>query len=256
MSVDTSLSGPAAAPSWRDAGERDHFVQFYEHETVLMESLSGFVRQALESGAAAIVIATRTHLDELERWCAREHVNLAAAAARGQYVPLEAAETLGRIMVRGWPQREQFLQTIEPVLAAAERGFGRVVAFGEMVSLLWKDGRYSAAIHLEGLWNDLAAKREFALFCAYSTQNWDAQVHAIPFHGVCSQHTLVVGANAVGGAAADVTQLQQKAAVLEREIRARRVAEGALARREQELSEFLDNAVVGIQQVSPEGTIQ
>jgi hypothetical protein len=34
--------------------------------------------------------------------------------------------------------------------------FPRVVAFGEMVSLLWSKGRHDAALHLEELWNDLA----------------------------------------------------------------------------------------------------
>jgi hypothetical protein len=34
----------------------------------------------------------------------------------------------------------------------------RVVAFGEMVSLLWEQGKPDAAIALERLWNDLAAR--------------------------------------------------------------------------------------------------
>jgi len=40
-------------------------------------------------------------------------------------------------------------------------------AFGEMVDVLWSDGRKRAAIALEELWNDLARTRSFALLCGY-----------------------------------------------------------------------------------------
>jgi len=51
-----------------------------------------FVAEGLRSGSAALVAATRPHLDELERRWLAEGLDLPGARQRGQYVPLEAAE--------------------------------------------------------------------------------------------------------------------------------------------------------------------
>jgi len=45
-----------------------------------------------------------------------------------------------------------------------------VHAFGEMVALLCQDGLFDAAVELEGLWNELAARFRFHLFCAYPSR--------------------------------------------------------------------------------------
>jgi PAS domain-containing protein len=52
-----------------------------------------------------------------------------------------------------------------------------------------------------------------------------------------------------------VAQLQQKAHALEAEIARRKEVERTLRRREQELSDFVENAVEGLHQVGPDGTI-
>jgi hypothetical protein len=39
--------------------------------------------------------------------------------------------------------------------------------FGEMVAVLWNDGKHDAALSLEELWNDLREEHDFSLFCAY-----------------------------------------------------------------------------------------
>ena len=40
-------------------------------------------------------------------------------------------------------------------------------AFGEMVALLWAQGRNGATLRLEHLWNELIEEQALALFCAY-----------------------------------------------------------------------------------------
>src|ERR1043166_8242020 len=55
-------------------------------------------------------------------------------------------------------------------------------AFGEMVDVLWSEGRERAAIALEELWNDLARTRSFALLCGYHLDIFElgVQRHALP----------------------------------------------------------------------------
>jgi hypothetical protein len=43
-----------------------------------------------------------------------------------------------------------------------------VRAFGEMVALLWAQGKSQAALELEDLWNELPGHHPFSLMCAYS----------------------------------------------------------------------------------------
>ena len=75
-----------------------------------------------------------------------------------RYIPLDAAATLARFM-RGAGSRIRRCSTqiawpaIEDARAAASAGRGRVVAFGEMVALLWAEGRIDAALQLEEMWN-------------------------------------------------------------------------------------------------------
>jgi PAS domain S-box-containing protein len=263
MTVANTISGLAPNVRWSDMADTEHFVQFYEHDAALLDSVDGYVKEGLAKGAAAIVIATREHLDQLERKWEHAGLNLTAARARGQYFSFEAAETVSKLLLDDWPQSKRFADVIGSVIAEASSRYSRVVAFGEMVALLWRDGKQSAAIHLEELWNHLREKHSFALFCAYPMSECAAHgTDAEPFRGVCSAHTRVIPAESYTGLTqaterlAEISQLQQKARALESEVRERRSVEGELARRERELTDFLENALEGLHRVGPDGTIQ
>lgn len=98
-------------------------------------------------------------------------LDTARSAAQGRFVSLDAQETLAKFMVDGWPDEARFSEVIggviQRVTAAAKGAQPRVAAFGEMVALLWTDGKGEAAIRLEQLWNDLAQKHSFYLHSAY-----------------------------------------------------------------------------------------
>ena len=246
--------------SWSDMGRTEHFVQFYERDTALLAAVDGYVQNGLAEGATAIVIATREHLDVLERqW--GQSLDLAAARDRGQYISFDAQETVSKLMLDDWPQAKRFADVIGSVVARACTQSSRVIAFGEMVALLWKAGKQSAAIHLEALWNDLQKTHAFSLFCAYPMSECAEEAHAAPFAGVCCAHSRVIPAESYTGLTrpherlAQISQLQQKALALENEVRERRAVQTVLARRERELHDFLDNSLEGLHRVGPDGTI-
>jgi hypothetical protein len=56
-------------------------------------------------------------------------------------------------------------EVVRQPVEASSRGSAR--AFGEMVSLLWAQGKEDAALALEGLWNKLLAKDRFLLCCGW-----------------------------------------------------------------------------------------
>src|SRR4051794_25805297 len=228
----------AGAPTtdWKDMGKSEHFVQFYEHDTFLLESIVGFISAGLQQGEAAVVIATREHLKQLEQHLSNNGLELEKARALGLYYPLDASETLSRVMLKGLPDPGRFKKAVESVVAEATRGGRGLRAFGEMVALLWEDGKPEAAIQLEALWNDLGKKYCFALFCAYPLAGFSAEANSQPFTHICNAHTRVIPAESYTGQADEehrlrtITLLQQKAASLEAEVARRKEIEKELRR--------------------------
>jgi len=82
---------------------------------------------------------------------------------------LDAQETLDGFMLRGQPDWERFQSTVGAAVRQAreQAPHSGLRTFGEMVGLLWKAGRYSAAVRLEHYWNKLIASNGLHLFCAY-----------------------------------------------------------------------------------------
>lgn len=173
-----------------------HVVQFYEKDSFLLDQLSRFIGTALGGGDAAVVIATREHREGLKQRLRSRGLDVAKAASQNRYIELDAAETLSRFMARGEPDEGRFIATIEPILsrakAAAEGENPRIAAFGEMVALLWKDGKPEAAITLEHFWNILAKSYTFTLWCGYPLAEFSKAEHGAPFEKICAAHSAVI----------------------------------------------------------------
>ena len=218
-------------PSERDAQEHEHFAQVYEADAVLIDAVSSYVRQALENGAAAIVIVTEDHLSALRTAWGAMNVDFAAAAARGQLVILDANATLASLLgTSGLPERAAFYQVIEPVVVAAKRNYSRVVAFGEMVSLLWEKGNLDGALLLEDFWNELRYAHAFTLFCGYRLRNADACSDAKALGAICQKHSRVIPTRMYSDDPLQViARLKQKTLAMEQELEVRQQLEAGVA---------------------------
>jgi signal transduction histidine kinase len=219
-----------------------HLVQYYEEEGFLYDRVTDFMSGGLRATDAAILIATRAHREGVESRLVGKGVDLPGLTAGGRYHSLDAGETLSRFMVNGWPDQRRFESTIGPVIRTARRGDRRVLAFGEMVALLYGEGNRDAAIQLEELWNDLARKEAFALLCAYPIMSFDDAGHAKSFGDINAAHTWVTPAESYSIAEADernrvIAALQQKAAALEAESKQRGILETALRGKIDELAD-------------------
>lgn len=171
-----------------------HAVRFYDNEAALCRIVAAFLKEGLMLGQPAIVIATPEHSQGIIAELRAREVAVKELQQSGYLAVLDAAETIAQFMVDGVPNRDKFLQTIEPALERlrhADRGNG-IRAYGEMVDLLWKEGRDIAAIQLETLWNQLGRLTGFSLMCGYATGNFykDASVQE-----VCRQHTHLVASD-------------------------------------------------------------
>lgn len=239
---------------WNEFGASDHFVQFYETDAYLVESVSGFLTPALIAGAGAIAIATPDHRKRIEKKLKARGIDVSEAVGRGQYVALDAAETLAKFMDGDSPDPVRFRKVVGEVIARLAEEWPRVRAFGEMVALLWEEGNRDAACRLELLWNDLAKEHSFSLFCAYPLSEFSDEMDGAPFSEVCKCHSRVIPAESYAALSTPEEQLraisvlQQKAKALEAEVAQRKQAE-------RELSDFIENALEGLHTVGPDGTI-
>ena len=230
---------------WREMSESDHFVQFYESDAFLVSSISGFIGEGLSAGDAGIVVATKDRRDGVDKQLRSYGLDTAAASARGQYISLDASETLDMFMVGGSPEPARFAEIIGRIVGRAAEGRKRVRIFGEMVAVLCAKGNHKAAIDLEKLWNGLHENHAFSLFCAYPMDGFGGHGMAEQFTGVCAEHSRVIPAESYaavsdsGDRSRIIVELQQKAKSLEAEIIERKRVEESLRALKDELEELL-----------------
>ena len=258
----SEMSASIGSPETAGNRERAHMVQFYDHDEFLVDSVARFIGTALGAGGVGIVIATRQHLEGIEDGLRSIGLDLRAVAEDGRYVPLDAAATLAGVLVDGRPDAARFREIVGSEIERASQGARRNVhAFGEMVALLWNDGKRDEAIVLEQLWNELGAELPFSLLCAYPIGKFQAVDDGQPLVEICKEHSHVLPAESYASLPTTearsraVTVLQQKAIALERETAQRAAAEKSLVRKQRELSDFLENAAEGLQRVGPDGRV-
>lgn len=220
-----------------------HAVQFYSDDEFLLDGLSRLVGTSLGAGDAAIVIATKAHEEGLSHRLKARGFDPAASAARGRFISLDASETLAKFMVAGVPDFTRFLDTMGAVIARATAAADnhRVVMFGEMVALLWAQGKAEASLQLERLWNELARKYAFSLQCAYPIAGFCRPEHNAPLLQICAEHSSVIPVESYTSLSNEedrlrlITELQQKAQALESEMAERLRVQDALLRSQEQL---------------------
>jgi two-component system, cell cycle sensor histidine kinase and response regulator CckA len=219
---------------WPIPDDDGHFVQFYEDDALLLDSVAAFIGAGLGAGEGAIVIATEPHRAVLDDKLRSHGLDVAVVKARGQYVALDARETLGRIMVAGVLDENLFMKIVGGTVANVCHGRPGQRAFGEMVALLWAEGNAEAALRLEELWNKLGNTLAFSLFCAYPIRGFHDSNHGNLFARICGEHTGIIPAESYSDSAPagerllSIAALQQKAASLEAEVAERKRVEEAL----------------------------
>ncbi|HEY4035775.1 MAG TPA: PAS domain S-box protein, partial [Ktedonobacteraceae bacterium] len=245
--------------NWSEMSESEHFVQFYETDDFLLDSLSSFIGTGLDAGDGCIVIATKAHRESLEQRLKANGLDLTTNHTRDGYISLDAHETLPKFMVDGLPEPKRFAEIIGSIITRAAQGRNHVRIFGELVVLLCMEGNQAAAIRLETLWNDLRyTTHPFSLFCAYPMHNFAGKRHRMQFTEICQQHSHVIPDESYTALTNPderlraITLLQQKAHSLQAEIAERKAAEERLRISENRYRRLFEASKDGILIVDPD----
>ncbi len=146
----------------------------------------------MRKGDACIIIATKPHRESLNEQLKQSGLEIDTFRDQGLYVSIDATSTFPKIMVNGTPDCDLFTQVIENLVIQTANGRHHVRIFGELVALLWDEGKREAAIRLEEFWNDLSKIHTFSLLCAYSMTGFSREMYEKEFSEICKQHSRVM----------------------------------------------------------------
>jgi PAS domain S-box-containing protein len=252
-----------------DAAKNTHIAQFYDDEAFLAGVVADFLIEGITAREPALLVATPSHTVAFLNALEARQVDVKSLMADGRLTTIDACELLAEFMTGDTPDAAKFEASVGSVV---ERllvpGVTSVRVYGEMVEVLCGEGRSEAAVCLEDLWNRLAQRHPFHLLCAYSMANFDRAADADAFRRICKCHDRAIPTGRYlslptdQGRAAEVLRLQQRSRSLEREIARQRELEEALrealadrCRAEHELTDFIENAAVGLHRVDTDGRI-
>jgi anti-sigma regulatory factor (Ser/Thr protein kinase) len=178
----------------------EHVALFYENETQFGLTAGAYLSKAVLAGSTVVLIGSASHRTLLEKQVASTGCNTHDLIAAGSWITLDAAETIGRLLVDGRPDRAAFQSVVGELIGGIVQQGHTVCAFGEMVALLWDARQVNAAVELEALWNELGERTPFSLFCSYvSSSSWGfSDVHDL--EAACSCHSAIVDLHPHGSA--------------------------------------------------------
>lgn len=185
---------PALNVAERSQTISHHDVYFYESDSVLGKELGHHIGPALAGGDTTIVIATKPHCKELREALKLSGIDVKAAIKAEKYIERDATKALAQFMVGGVPDKSKFQNTIGELVgrAASLKATGKnLVLFGEMVALLWSEGRRDATVRLEELWNELGERYSYHLLCGYPTKAFERPEDKQLFFNICGEHCQV-----------------------------------------------------------------
>jgi hypothetical protein len=171
-----------------------HFAQLHRDPQALTDAVTLYLETGLRRGNPVVVIAAPVHTERFLTRLREDGLDPATFLKSGQLELHDAELTLRKFMCNDTPDWEDFRRAMASVFERV-RAFGRGTtrAYGEMVNLLWQEGKQDAAIRLEEYWNELARLYPFSLFCSYMLDVHRDHTYAAPLEEIGRTHSDMIG---------------------------------------------------------------
>ncbi len=166
-----------------------HEVVFYDDRCAIDARVAAYVRDGIRWGDVVALIttsATVTAVDADLRAHGHDPDELRRA---GRLRCWDAEETLASLRTADavdWAAVEAFAAGLASAAVATGRGLR---LYGEMVALLWSLGCCDLAVSLERRWDELAARHDIDLLCAYPAGVTVTDGAADQVNAICELHT-------------------------------------------------------------------
>ncbi len=171
-----------------------HFAQLHRDPQALTDAVTLYLETGLRRGNGVVVIATPEHTEGFLARIRQNDLDPAKYLKSGQLELHDAELMLRKCMRHDMPDWSDFRQAMGAVFERV-RAFGRGTtrAYGEMVNVLWQEGKHDAAIRVEEYWNELAHLYPFSLFCSYMVDLHQDHAYHAPLEDIGRTHSDLIG---------------------------------------------------------------
>lgn len=194
MSEPSSLTPPLVSALLIEAPVNRHFAQLHRDPQALTSAVTLYLETGLRRGNGVVVIASPVHTDRFLTQLREHDIDPGVYLKSGQLELHDAELTLRKFMRNDQPDWDDFRKAAGAIFDRV-RAFGRGTtrAYGEMVNLLWQEGKQEAAIRLEEYWNELARLYPFSLFCSYMLDVHHDHAYHGPLEEIGRTHSDILG---------------------------------------------------------------
>jgi len=133
---------------------RQHMVRFYENDVFLTEAVASCIKLGLQVNDTLIVMVPASHRTALRKVLTPDEL------ANKHLMFFGTTSLLTKVMGDDWPNQRKFMKVLGRRIQVAYQAVrGRVL--GEMLGVLWAEGKYRAAkAFVREAWSDAAASLE------------------------------------------------------------------------------------------------
>ena len=160
---------------------RDDSVQFYNDLAPLMSEMGRILCIALDQGHAAVCIVSEPTRVAFEDQLNKRGIDVAAVRNQGQYVCLDAAETLPKITTNGGPDPIRFAEVIGRLIDRLSDQYKGVWMYSELAPQMWRAGNQAGGLALEKMWASFADTHPVCLCMAFPVEilSWPIVIEAM-----------------------------------------------------------------------------
>jgi len=138
----------------------------------------------------AVAALTGDHQNAVERALASAGIDVEAARARGDYVPVDSEQLAEMWVAGGEVDVERFEVATRELFKGAVGRPGETRICGDLATVLWDAGEVEAVLTLEHLWSHIHRAPAFEMLCMYSTSVIEnAPIDA--FSAACALHSKI-----------------------------------------------------------------
>jgi len=223
----------------------DHRVQFYRSPEYMCSCVADFAVEGIEKKAAVVIVfIKRTHEVIFRRALHERNQNMDHLIGQQQLTVIDCEGYVPSLLENGLPTMERVMAAVKDILDAGYRRYGYIYLFGIGVDVLCSQGNIDGAIRLEEIWTDIMKQYPMSMMCGYDLASFYKAEASLKFKQICyDMHRKANPAEDIAllDNADDqrkaIAVLQQKALMLETELKIRADMEQQLMRKQQALEE-------------------
>jgi hypothetical protein len=188
------MTSPLLSALLIEAPVNRHFAQLHRDPQALTDAVTLYLETGLRRGNGVVCIASPVHMELFLSRLREDDLDPGLFLKSGQLELHDAELTLRKFMRNDVPDWADFRRAIGAVFERV-RAFGRGTtrAYGEMVNVLWQEGKQEAAIRVEEYWNELARLYPFSLFCSYMLDVHHDHAYNGPLEEIGRTHSDILG---------------------------------------------------------------